>query len=197
MEQRNKDLKTYLGKVKWALAVLIAAATAIGIAKPNSPFCFPPAGPQSEFVLPFSYIAICAALLLPWFINSPTSIGRLAISAGIFIPICLLAYLYLIQTFVVSIDIPAKQKTIHVIAGYERTTLAELRFSGISDAEMLKRSGFDENTLNELYTKASRTVTIGLIFSAYIGLPFALAFLIGCASRRDQLLVLDKRVPQI
>jgi hypothetical protein len=186
-KNEDKGFKSYLGKIKWILAGLIAITVSIGMSKPDAPFRFPPAGSLSEFVLPFSFLAVVVTLALPWFIHSAPFARRLAILAAALCALSFVGYFLLVHAFVVPVPIPAIHDTTHAIVGYQRTPYAEQRYRGRTDAEMVKQGGSDDAALSELYTVSSRTVVLLLMFLAYVGIPISVAVVLGCLSRSDQL----------
>lgn len=185
MEADNNSFSYYLKQVKKSAIALVAASTALGIFKPDSPYSFPPIKSLSAFVVPFFWIAICGGFLIAWFINSKRIVKRLGILSCILIPVLLVVYATLIYNFVISIEIPAKRTEAHVIVGYKKSDLAEFHFDGTPNDEMLRQVGYDEPTLNMLFI--GRRSVIYSIFLVYVAIPFFLALAIGCATRRSQL----------
>jgi hypothetical protein len=95
--------------------------------------------------------------------------------------ISLLCFLGLHQRFVRRVDIPSKGTAVSVSVGYERTPFANTSLQSLSDWEMLRARGTDDEQILKLWTAKSLIVVRLLLLGTYALVVLALvgAFSLG------------------
>lgn len=90
----------------------------------------------------------------------------LALAIGIIL-LSLFGYLALSLRFVTRVDIPSRDSAVYVSIGYERTPFANSTFGPLSDTEMLRERGTDEEQVRMLWTSKSLIIVRLLLYATY------------------------------
>jgi hypothetical protein len=176
-----------VGLIRLFHLVLAALVIFLHKTEPNASLIFPPLGTVDVYVLPTTLVFIALSSIFAWNIRSiKKAMVALWVSACLFVgSIIFLAALT--QLYVVSVDVPVQNRTIHRTVGSERTEFAKKWFDDKTDSEMLKEHGLSESDISELWTRSSLLMTRLAIFIACLFAFSSLNFGIGAFARAQEL----------
>src|SRR5947208_315318 len=164
MAGRSLSLRNYYSNFKFARGI----ATAIGVILPVIPKIKP--GTWTEYLLaPLGSVDIIARVLLAvlciamtylvyfFFQGQSQAARKRMLLLTLFIIPFLSACLYIVfcMWFVRNINIPTLERSAYVSVGFQRTDFANQTFGSISDEEMLRSRGLDDEEIRKLWTAFS------------------------------------------
>jgi hypothetical protein len=91
--------------------------------------------------------------------------------------LCLSLYIVFCLMFVRKIDITSIQRSVYVSVGYQRTEFAKQTFGSMTDEDMLRQRGFDDEQIRAIWTEFSILVARLALFASWSG--FALSLICG------------------
>lgn len=175
-EARLLTLREYYGSFKSLSGALAGVATLLPFLSKLLPenissYVFPPLGSAEAparigtvtLALAATYVAFFWRAMLPR--NNAKRVVIAVVLAFAFQCLYLLAYLRFVRT----IDIPTRGTAVSVSVGYERTQFASGAFGGVSDWELLRQRGTNEEEIWRLWTTRSLLSARGALFVAYSG----------------------------
>jgi hypothetical protein len=184
---RPVTLKSYYYNFKTARGVAaVFGATAPFLSK------IMPGASWSEYLLaPLGDIDNLARILLAVLCVAMTSLvyfffqdqsaaqrKRTFVAMLLIIPVvCLCAYMVFCLMFVRKIEIPTLQRSVYVSVGYQRTEFARKTFDSMTDEDMLRYRGLDDEEIRRLWTGFSLLVARLTLFVSWSG--FALSLVCG------------------
>lgn len=135
------SLKQYYLSVRGLSTAVAAVALPFAskfVGADSSTYLFPPLG-SMDGIARLGLVALCLGVtVLVYFLVAIKPIPKpprpilIALSVG---AICLIAYLAAYQRFVRRIDIPARETSVYVSVGYERTKFADQTFGPASEGD--------------------------------------------------------------
>ncbi len=130
---------------------------------------FPPLGNIEALARIGVVVFALAATYFAFFARSPRPSGnRARVSASIGIAVFFfLLYTGLFMRFVRTIGVPSSGTQVQVSIGFTRTDFAEVNFNGISDWEMLRDRGPEEEQIWKLWTPKSILIARLALYVAY------------------------------
>jgi hypothetical protein len=176
-------LRSYYSDFKSARGI----STAIGVILPVIPKV--KGGTWTEYLLaPLGDVDIIARILLAVFCIAMTYLvyfffqgqshkarKRTLLLTLFFIPFsCACLYLVLCMSFVRNINIPTLERSAYVSVGFQRTSFARQTFDSMTDEEMLRSRGLDDEEIRKLWTPLSLVVTRVALFMAWSGIALSL-----------------------
>ena len=185
-EARPLTLRQYYGSFKSLSGTLAGAATFLPFLSKLLPenisaYVFPPLGSADgparigtfAVALATTYLAFFWKAMLPR--NNARRVVLAVALAVVFHFLYLLAYFRFVRT----IDIPTRGTTVSVSVGYQRSEFASKTFGSVSDWELLRQRGTDEEEIWMLWTARSLLLARGSLLVAYSG--FVLCLVCGCS----------------
>ena len=82
-------------------------------------------------------------------------------------------------------DIPTRETAVYVTVGYQRTAFADATFGSVSDWELLRARGTDEEELRKLWTTQSLIIARLALYTAYSLIVLALVVTFSFGVVRD------------
>jgi hypothetical protein len=158
--------------ISGALAGLLSSLPLLSKLIPSghlSAYVFPPLGPIELLARIGVVIFALATTYGAFFVRSRTNNDNTKRIVGGFILgfLCFCVYLALSTRFVRVIAIPSTNSSVQVSVGYERTDFAKENFANVSDWEMLRERGTDEEEIWRLWTVRSLLTVRVLLFVTY------------------------------
>ena len=186
MASRSLSLSSYYSNFKYARGI----ATAIGAILPVIPKIKP--GTWTEYLLaPLGSVDIIARVLLAvlcvamtylvYFLfqgQSQTARKRTLLLTLLVIPFfCVCLYIVFCMSFVRNINIATLERSVYVSVGFKRTDFAKQTFASMTDEEMLRSRGFDDEEIRKLWTPLSLALARLALFVSWS--VFALSLICG------------------
>jgi hypothetical protein len=183
---RSVDLKRYYFNFKIARGVAAASGTVLPLIpklKPGSwtEYLLAPLG-SVDNVARFLFAVLCVAVtyLVYFFFRGQSRPARkkIFLLLLLIIPVfCLCLYLICCLLFIRKIDIPTLGRSVYVSVGYQRSDFALQTFGSITDEEMLRQRGLEEEEIRKLWTPFSILIARLALFVCWGG--FALSLIAG------------------
>ncbi len=89
---------------------------------------------------------------------------------------CLILYMVASLLFVRKVDIPTLERSEYVSVGFQRSDFAKQTFGSMTDEEMLRSRGLDEEEIRKLWTQSSIVTARLALFVSWAGFALALVF---------------------
>lgn len=188
-EARSLTFRQYYGAFKSLSGFLAGIASLLPFLSKLLPenissYVFPPLGNVDAparigtfaLALGTTYLAFFWRALLPR--NNAKRVVVAIALAFVFQCFYLLAYLRFVRT----IDIPTRGTAVSVSVGYERTEFARRTFGGVSDWELLRQRGTNEEEIWGLWESRSLLLARGSLLLAYSGFVFCLVYGFSCGA---------------
>jgi hypothetical protein len=184
---RSVTLTSYYSNFKIARGV----AAALGTIAPFLPKLIPGASWTEYLLAPlgdidngarilFAVLCLAMTYLVYFFFQSQSAARRKRtfLVLLLIIPVlCLCAYIVFCLMFVRKIEIPTLQRSVYVSVGYQRTEFARKTFDSMTDEDMLRQRGFNDEQIRTLWTGFSLLVARLMLFVSWSG--FALSLVCG------------------
>ena len=88
--------------------------------------------------------------------------------------LCACLYVVFCMCFVRNINIPALERSAYVSVGFQRTAFAKQTFGSMTDEEMLRSRGFDDEEIRRLWTPLSLILARVALFVSWSGIGLSL-----------------------
>ena len=184
-------LKRYYSSVRGLVTAIAAVALPYAskiVGTESAAFVFPPLGAM-DGVARLVFLALCLGVSLGVYFlvagDPPRRTSRVIWVSMLGAIVCACAYLAAYQRFVVRVDIPSRETSVHVSVGYERTPFSAQVFGSASDREMLRTRGTDEEEIERLWTMQSIIVARLALYLSFVLTSLAFLFIFSFAVAHD------------